>query len=206
MKYTNELDKVSYCLGLSFASNLISTGIKEVNVAAVADALQTAYEGRTPEIAPDEVSLHRSAEMSIRLTVDTLANKSQYYLVRLKNNKRHAVNGEYDNGWYKARIRNFGSYAVAVDSVCPEITPVAPERWEARGVVTLKISDDESGLNSYRGEIDGKFVLFELDGKTGRISYRLESNRVKKGSEHDLRVTVTDMCGNEQTYTHSFVW
>lgn len=56
MKYTNELDKVSYCLGLSFASNLISTGIKEVNVAAVADALQTAYEGRTPEIAPDEAN------------------------------------------------------------------------------------------------------------------------------------------------------
>ena len=158
------------------------------------------------EIAPDEVSLHRSAEMSIRLTADTLANKSQYYLVRLKNNKRHAVNGEYDNGWYKAKVRNFGSYAVAVDSVRPEITPVAPERWEARGIVTLKISDDESGLNSYRGEIDGKFVLFELDGKTGRISYRLESNRVKKGSEHDLRLTVTDMCGNEQIYTHSFVW
>lgn len=56
MKYTNELDKVSYCLGLSFASNLISTGIKEVNMAAVADALQTAYEGRTPEIAPDEAN------------------------------------------------------------------------------------------------------------------------------------------------------
>ena len=56
MKYTNELDKVSYCLGLSFASNLISTGIKEINVAVVADALQTAYEGRTPEIAPDEAN------------------------------------------------------------------------------------------------------------------------------------------------------
>lgn len=49
-----------------------------------------------------------------------------------------------------------------------------------REKVILKISDDQSGLKSYRGEIDGKFVLFELDGKTGRISYRLESNRVKK--------------------------
>ena len=54
--------------------------------------------------------------------------------------------------------------------------------------------------------IDGKFVLFELDGKTGRISYRLESNRVKKGSEHTLHVVVYDMCGNEQSYTNSFVW
>ena len=72
--------------------------------------------------------------------------------------------------------------------------------------VILKISDDQSGLKSYRGEIDGKFVLFELDGKTDRISYRLESNRVKKGSEHTLHVVVYDMCGNEQSYTNSFVW
>ena len=72
--------------------------------------------------------------------------------------------------------------------------------------VILKISDDQSGLKSYRGEIDGKFVLFELDGKTGRISYCLESNRVKKGSEHTLHVVVSDMCGNEQSYTNSFVW
>lgn len=164
------------------------------------------YCSDTHAIAPVEVSLHRPAELSIRLTTDTLADKAQYYLVQLKNNRRYAVNGEYDNGWYKAKIRTFGSYAVAVDSVQPDIQPVAPERWGSRGVVTLKISDGESGLNTYRGEIDGKFVLFELDGKTGRITYRLESNRVKKGSKHDLRVAVTDMCGNERTYSHSFVW
>ena len=28
MKYSNELDKVSYSLGLSIASNLISSGVK----------------------------------------------------------------------------------------------------------------------------------------------------------------------------------
>lgn len=164
------------------------------------------YCSDTHVIAPSEVSLHRPAEISVRLTVDTLANKSRYYLVRLKNNKRYAVNGEYEEGWYKAKIRNFGSYAVAIDSLPPKVRPLTPERWGSRGSVVLKISDGESGVKSYRGEIDGKFVLFELDGKTGRISYRLESNRVKKGGEHDLRVTVTDMCGNEQTYSDTFVW
>ena len=164
------------------------------------------YYSDTQVIGPDDISLHRPADLSIRLTRDELTNKNQYYLVRLKGNRVYPVNGEYADGWYKAKIRNFGSYAVTVDSVNPSIQPVAPERWSSRGTVVLKVTDSGSGLKSYRGEIDGKFVLFELDGKTARITYRLESNRVKKGSKHTLKVRATDMCGNEQVYTGSFVW
>lgn len=164
------------------------------------------YYSDTHIIGPDDISLHRPAEISIRLTRDPLADKRQYYLVRIKGSRVYPVTGEYADGWYKAKIRNFGSYAVAVDSVAPTIQPVTPERWGSRGTVVLKVADNACGLKSYRGEIDGKFVLFELDGKTGRISYRLESNRVKKGSKHTLRVVATDMCGNEREYTGSFVW
>lgn len=164
------------------------------------------YCSDTQVIGPDDISLHRPADLSIRLTRDELTDKNQYYLVRLKGNRVYPVSGEYADGWYKAKIRNFGSYAVAVDSVSPSIQPMAPERWSSRGTVVLKVTDSGSGLKSYRGEIDGKFVLFELDGKTARITYRLESNRVKKGSRHTLKVRATDMCGNEQVYTGFFVW
>lgn len=157
-------------------------------------------------IAPSVPPLHKAAEISVRLTEDKLSDKRQYYLVRLDDDRSYPVCGEYANGWYKAKITEFGSYAVSVDTLPPTILPIAPDKWSTREKVILKISDDQSGLKSYRGEIDGKFVLFELDGKTGRISYRLESNRVKKGSEHTLHVVVYDMCGNEQSYTNSFVW
>ena len=157
-------------------------------------------------IAPSVPPLHKAAEISVRLTEDKLSDKRQYYLVRLDDDGSYPVCGEYANGWYKAKITEFGSYAVSVDTLPPTILPIAPDKWSTREKVILKISDDQSGLKSYRGEIDGKFVLFELDGKTDRISYRLESNRVKKGSEHTLHVVVSDMCGNEQSYTNSFVW
>ena len=157
-------------------------------------------------IAPSVPPLHKAAEISVRLTEDKLSDKRQYYLVRLDDDRSYPVCGEYANGWYKAKITEFGSYAVSVDTLPPTILPIAPDKWSTREKVILKISDDQSGLKSYRGEIDGKFVLFELDGKTDRISYRLESNRVKKGSEHTLHVVVYDMCGNEQSYTNSFVW
>lgn len=56
MKYTEELDKVSYCLGLSIASNLISSGINKVNTEAFIDAIETAYAGKMPKITPQEAN------------------------------------------------------------------------------------------------------------------------------------------------------
>ncbi len=56
MKYTNELDKVSYSLGLSIASNLISSGIKTINAEAFNDAMHTVFAGQMPEIMPDEAN------------------------------------------------------------------------------------------------------------------------------------------------------
>ena len=70
MKYTNEIDKVSYSLGLSIASNLISTGIKTINQEAFNDAMNAVFAGQMPEIMPDEAN-----------------NILQTYFERLQNEK-----------------------------------------------------------------------------------------------------------------------
>lgn len=56
MKYSNDFDKVSYSLGLSIASNLISSGVKTLNAEAFNDGLATVFKGRMPEINPDEAN------------------------------------------------------------------------------------------------------------------------------------------------------
>ncbi len=56
MKYSNETDKISYSLGLSIASNLISSGVKTINTEAFNDAMSTVFAGKMPEIMPDEAN------------------------------------------------------------------------------------------------------------------------------------------------------
>lgn len=56
MKYSKELDRVSYCFGLSIASNLISSGVKTINAEAFNDAMSTVFAGEMPEIMPDEAN------------------------------------------------------------------------------------------------------------------------------------------------------
>ena len=56
MKYTEELDKVSYRFGLSIASNLLSSGVNTINTEAFVDAIRTVYAGQMPEIKPEEAN------------------------------------------------------------------------------------------------------------------------------------------------------
>lgn len=56
MKYTKEFDKVSYCFGLSIASNLLSSGVNTINTEAFVDAIRTVYAGQMPEIKPEEAN------------------------------------------------------------------------------------------------------------------------------------------------------
>lgn len=56
MKYSKDIDKVSYCLGLSIASNLISSGVKTINGEAFTDAMSTVFSGQMPELTPDQVN------------------------------------------------------------------------------------------------------------------------------------------------------
>ncbi|MDQ2178124.1 FKBP-type peptidyl-prolyl cis-trans isomerase [Marinifilum sp. D714] len=56
MKYTEEQDKVSYCLGLSIASNLITSGVKTISTEPFMEALDAAFNGKMPELSPDEAN------------------------------------------------------------------------------------------------------------------------------------------------------
>jgi hypothetical protein len=151
------------------------------------------------------VPLHDRAVLSLRLQTDTLADKQKYGIVRLQNKRAAWIGGAYRNGWIDAGIRSFGSYTVMQDTRPPLITAVKPAEWVAARCITFRISDDLSGVQTYRGEIDGQFVLFELDGKKSLLHYRFDKTRLAKGS-HNLKLEVTDACGNRSEYKHAFVW
>jgi murein DD-endopeptidase MepM/ murein hydrolase activator NlpD len=151
------------------------------------------------------VPLHNKAQLSLFLQTDTATNKRQYGIVRMQNKRAFWVGGTYRNGWIDTDIREFGSYTILQDLRPPLITPVRPATWVGSQRITLRITDALSGVHSYRGEIDGKFALFEFDGKKSLVTYRFDKTRLEKG-KHELVFTLTDACGNRSEYKHSFIW
>ena len=164
------------------------------------------YKSDVHKIGDTDIPLHRSYDMKIALTNDDQVDKSKYCIVRINGKRRSAVASKYENGSVKASVNQFGRYAVTIDETAPKVLPRNKKNWAKRGKIEFKISDGLSGIETYRGEIDGKWVMFEYDGKNALLSYKLESSRVVKGKKHKVKMVVTDACGNKTTITEIFTW
>jgi hypothetical protein len=154
------------------------------------------------------VPLHEPAQLSIHTKrMPEQADTEQFGIVRINafTGSISWIGGTYRDEWIDAGINELGIYAVARDTVPPVITPVNPDKWRERKRMAVRITDSLSGISTYRGEIDGKYALFEFDGKYALLSYTFDSERLHPGHHH-LKLTVTDRCGNRSEYEHSFAW
>lgn len=156
----------------------------------------------THQLHDNPFPLHKSAQLSIRLQQDTLAQKQCYGVVRVQNGRTSWIGGTYRNGWIDADIKEMGNYTVKVDEAAPTITPLNPAGWIGKRTFTFRLSDNLSGVQTFRGEIDGRFILFEMNNKSV-ITCKFSKEQVSQG-KHTLKMTATDACGNEATYTYPF--
>ena len=112
--------------------------------------------------------------------------------------------GTYDNGYLKASARTFGDYYIRIDSVPPVIHPLNIKNGSNMAKmqrIAVKIGDNMSGIKTYSGKIDGKWVLMEWDYKTRVLSYTFDG--ITSG-KHNFELTVTDGKDNNAVYTASF--
>ena len=90
----------------------------------------------------------------------------------------------------------FGTYCVALDTIAPTIRFQDSKAGIVNGsTIRIRVRDNASGIESARVEIDGKWYLSMLKG--GTVSLELKPERVSRGKKHEIKVIVTDICGNE---------
>ena len=155
---------------------------------------------------PAPVPLHYPAQLSIFIdSASTDIDPCQYGIVQITSlNGRIAwIGGVYRDGWIDARISELGVFTIASDVNPPKITPVEPARWSINKKISIRISDDLSGISSFRGEIDGAYALFEYDSKNALITYTFDNERLQPGG-HQLVLTVIDGCGNKAEFSSQF--
>ena len=150
------------------------------------------------------VAMHQKAQLSLFVQQDTLATKRQYGIVRIHKGKASWIGGNYRNGWLDAEIRELGDYAIQVDTRPPSITPILPKKGANAKQLQFRLTDNLSGVERYRGEIDGQYALFEMNARSV-ITYRYDPDRLSRGP-HKLRLVVVDACGNEAVHEQTFTW
>lgn len=116
-----------------------------------------------------------------------------------------SAGGVYEDGYVKANVHAFGDFNIRVDTVPPVIRPVnivEGKNMTGLRTITVRISDNLSGIKSFNGKIDGQWVLMEWDYKTKLLNYTFDEN-VKPG-KHVLNIAVTDNKNNLSQLTINF--
>jgi hypothetical protein len=155
------------------------------------------------------VALHFACPLRIKAVnlPENLQSKVMLAQIDPSTGRIYSATGKYDDGWVEGNIRTLGSYALAVDTEAPKITSLNTgdkKTPKDPNCLKFKVTDNLSGIENFRGTIDGKWVLFEYDLKNNLLSYTFDKKRMKFGGSHQLILEVSDFKGNTSTYKTNF--
>ncbi len=84
-----------------------------------------------------------------------------------------------------------GCYTVVSDTVSPEVKYLGMSGRKLKFI----IRDELTGIAAYRGEVNGKWGLFEYDAKNDQLTCRVDEPVFVRG-RNEVRVMVCDKAGN----------
>ncbi len=168
-------------------------GISMDSGSLYADDRMKIVPGSTATVEPTANRLppHKPYTLSLRA-----AEQPHTVVVRLDGGKMNAYKTTYKDGCYTARVRDFGQFTLAIDSVAPIVRPLNFSEGKALKSSTLKIKigDELSGIETYRCELNGEWVLAEYDAKTAMLV--IDAGRKLKSGRNTLKAIVTDGADN----------
>lgn len=107
---------------------------------------------------------------------------------------------------FKTNVKTLGKYALVLDVVPPKINIAKPieGKWLSdKKSIQFTISDELSGIKSYNGYLNGKWILFEYDNKTKKITHNFSDGIVAEGA-NELKIIVVDNLGNSTIFETRF--
>ena len=155
------------------------------------------------------VPLHFACPLRIRAVNLPVKLESKVMLAQVDptSGRVYSATGKFVDGWVEGNIRALGNYALVVDTVAPKIIPLSiatKNKLQEPNKLRFTITDNLSGIETFRGTIDTHWVLFEYDLKNNLISYTFDKSRIQFGKNHVLNLEVTDYKGNTSTYKANF--
>ena len=151
----------------------------------------------------EDVIFWHGAKLSLKAGDDVAGVPAEKLYIAKKEAKGLSwVGGKYSDGWLTATISSQGVYDIAVDTVPPVLKPVKEASWEKNAKVVFELDDKETKMVSFRGTLNGKFVLFKYNRKERRLTFDFRQENIKRGT-HKMKVVATDACGNTAVFEKS---
>ncbi|MEM6718196.1 MAG: M23 family metallopeptidase [Bacteroidota bacterium] len=159
------------------------------------------------KIHNDKVAAHKNFVISFDVSKYPAKDRKNLFIASLNKKKKPSYSATKRNGTkFTTSTKNLGTYFLVKDSIPPKVRPInfAKDKWISnKKYLKVKVSDDVSGIRSFRGSINGKWILFEYDPKKGMLTYDFSDINFTE-AKHNLKLIVTDNVGNNTTFTSTF--
>lgn len=161
----------------------------------------------TVTVHTNTVPAHRNFTLTFDASNYPEEEQKQMFIARLDDKLRPSHLNTYKRGaTFTARTRNLGTYTLAKDTVPPTIRTknFKEKQWlNNYKYLSVHISDDLSGVDTYSATLNGEWILMEYEPKRNTLTYNFD-DRILDKRQCVLKVTVTDNIGNQNTLTTSF--
>ena len=153
------------------------------------------------------VPLDRKYTLTFDVSKYSQSEKKQLYIASIDEKGRtdYQTTVKKEATFYTS-TKSLGDFTLVSDTKEPKIQLVnfKDAQWLTNfNELKIKITDNESGVKSYKGEIDGEWILLEYDPKKDLLVYNLNDKNYTT-AKHNLNITVTDNVGNSTTLNATF--
>ncbi len=143
------------------------------------------------------IPLHKGAAINIRAKNIPASLQSKAVIASLNDQNKITgyAGGIYNKGWVTTKISAFGNYAVTVDTTPPLIKQmeITIDSICMCALLSVKITDDLSGIKNYIGCIDNEWALMEWDKKNEQLLYYIKPELM---GPHQITLQASDQKGN----------
>ena len=161
----------------------------------------------TVTIHNSRVPAHRNFTITFDVSKYSQEQRKQLFIARLGKRLKPSYVSTYKRGaTFTTRTRNLGTYTLTKDTIAPKIRSknFKKKQWlNNYRYLSLYISDDLSGIDTYSATLNGKWILMEYEPKKSTLIYNFDDNILDE-KQYELKVVVTDNVGNKTTYETSF--
>ncbi len=161
----------------------------------------------TVKIHNNRVAAHRNFTVTFDVSKYSKEKQKKMFIARLDRKMKANYASTYKRGnTFTTRTRNLGTYTLAMDTVAPKIRSknFKEKQWlNNYSYLSLMISDDLSGIDTYSATLNGDWILMEYEPKKKTITYNFD-DKILNEKKCQLEVVVTDNVGNSTTFTSTF--
>ena len=151
----------------------------------------------------NNIPLQKPAKIEFKSSIKK--NRNKIVVVRQNHKgKETALKTTFDKTKFYTETKELGTFYLKYDTIKPIVEISNPISQIPYSSIQVKITDNLSGIDTYNGYIDNRWVNFYYDAKNDLIEYKFDEYCSK--GEHLLKIIVTDKVGNKTSIEQKIIY